>query len=372
MAARIAWVDAAKGFAILSIMVGHFSAFFMGSMELAMKLFIFTDAYHVPLFFLLSGYTMHEGFMGWGGVRKLAVHCLLPYVFAGIISVILCCIFVPGHTLGDFLFGFFYGAGAYRDHILFGDPAHVNAIGLIWFLPALFVGKVIASAVSELPVGARLPLTAGLFVIAAVSAPVLFLPFDIQQGMCASWFITAGSLLRKGKVFAAPPERGGVSLLAGILCAIGGAAYIAALLLNVIETPMYCNSTYHNIVPDLLGCAAACVTAIYAVRLLMRVRLLERFLVWCGLRSIALFVFHAITLSPGDEVKWWIHGILAGGADPLAAFLVTFGIDLAICFTAAAVSTRVPGLRYVLYGNAVPSAGRPGPKQADGGRGPGA
>lgn len=362
MATRIAWVDAAKGFAILSIMVGHFSAFFMGHLELAMKLFIFTDAYHVPLFFLLSGYTMHEGFMGWDGVKKLAVHCLLPYIFAGAVSVVICCIVVPNHTLGDFLFGFFYGAGAYRDHILFGDPAHVNAIGLIWFLPALFVGKVIASAVSELPVAARLPITAVLFVIAALSAPVLFLPFDIQQGMCASWFITVGSLLRRGGVFADASDRGRVPGAVGIAAAIVGVAYIAALLLNVVETPMYCNSTYHNIVLDLLGCAAACIAVIYAVRLLMGLRILKRFLVWCGFHSIALFVFHAITLSPGDEVKWWIHGLLAGGADPLVAFLVTFGIDLAICFAATALATYVPGLRYVLYGDPGPRADRIGSK----------
>lgn len=349
--ARIGWVDAAKGFAILSIISGHFCAFFMNDLEFAKAVFLITGTFHVPLFFLLSGYTMNaDKWMGAAGMKKLAKRCFLPYVFAGVISVVICLMVVDGHSLYDFVFGFFYGAGAYRDHILFGDTSQVNAIGLIWFLPALFVGKVLASAMSGQAMAQRLALCAAMFLVGAVSAPVLFLPFDIQQGMCAAWFITVGIALRKSKSFEAAGQQPMVLVGAGLGC-----LYVCAALCGRMSIPMYCNSTYHTPFVDMICCSCVCVAAILFVKFVCeRIYVAERALTWCGLYSIAIFVFHALTLAPGDSVKWWIYGLVADGVEPVSAFVVLLTVNLIIVIGATIASKHIGFLRYILYGGRVP------------------
>lgn len=351
---RIGWVDATKGFAIICIILGHFSAFFMDYLDFAKALFLITGSFHVPLFFLLSGYTMSpDKRMGAAGVRKLAKRCFLPYVFAGIASIVMCLVFVDPARLHDFVFGFFYGAGAYRDNILFGDTSHVNAIGLIWFLPALFVGKILASSMHRLSMGTRLGLSAALFLVAAATAPMLFLPFDVQQGMCACWWITCGMWLRKENAFSSLASLDVKARFAAT--GIMGTIYVCAVVAGAVSVPMYCNSTYHAPFFDMLCTSCACVSCIFAVKWMSEnVYVLERALTWCGLHSIAIFVFHAITLAPGDEVKWWAHGLVDGGADPVAVFFVLLSINAAIVFGATALSRHVRPLRWILYGGSAP------------------
>lgn len=360
---RIGWVDAAKGFAMLSIILGHFCAFFMSDLEFAKSLFIVTGTFHVPLFFLLSGYTMRCGWMGKMGVAKLAKRCFLPYVFAGIASVIMCLVFVDPSRMYDFVFGFFYGAGAYRDHILFGDTSQVNAIGLVWFLPALFVGKLLALAISEWSTSQKFVFSGCAFVLAAVSAPVLFLPFDIQQGMCACWFITLGSYLKETNAFgdekmtARAIGAGGNEMQVAVpMMAVVGCVYVCACLTGSMSIPMYCNSTYHQPLVDMLACSGVCIAAIIAVKFVTeRVLPIERIFTWCGINSIAIFAFHAITLAPGDHVKWWIHDMLTAGTEPVWAFFATMLVNVAIVFIATVISRHVRPLRWILYGTAVPA-----------------
>ena len=67
---RIAWVDVAKGIAILLVIIGHTVNF--GS---ATRNFIFS--FHMPLFFILSGYTFKlagDFPVFFQGVKKLISH----------------------------------------------------------------------------------------------------------------------------------------------------------------------------------------------------------------------------------------------------------------------------------------------------------
>ena len=351
---RIVWVDAAKGFAILCIIVGHFSAFFMDYLDFAKILFLATGSFHVPLFFLLSGYTMNPNKrLGAPAIKKLAKRCFLPYAFAGVISVAMCLLLVDPSRLYDFVFGFFYGAGAYRDHILFGDTSHVNAIGLIWFLPALFIGKILASSMHSLRMKTRAALSALLFLIASETAPVLFLPFDIQQGICACWWIVCGMWLKQSKAFVAEGALGTKRLVAAI--GAMGTIYIGSVVAGAVGVPMYCNSTYHAPLLDMLCTSFACISCLLVVkRAVERIYVLERALTWCGLHSIAIFVFHAISLSPGDEVKWWIHGLVDGGFQPVAAFVILLLVNVVLVFGATVASSRIRPIRWILYGGKAP------------------
>ena len=75
MAERIAWVDFAKGFAIILVVLGH-----LIHNDLQRLIFVF----HMPFFFVMAGYLMN--FEKWGGEKnykafsmKLFKRLLVPY-----------------------------------------------------------------------------------------------------------------------------------------------------------------------------------------------------------------------------------------------------------------------------------------------------
>lgn len=85
---RIQWVDIAKGMAMLFVIIGHTAPF--GSME---RNFIFS--FHMPLFFLLSGYTLKFADSWEAAGRQLEGHiscwflCLLSRLFLCFFPIIM-------------------------------------------------------------------------------------------------------------------------------------------------------------------------------------------------------------------------------------------------------------------------------------------
>lgn len=339
---RIAWIDLAKAVAIFAIMIGHFTAFFAAEVPAAGFLFRFTDSFHVPLFFLLSGYLMHAPLdreRAW----RLARRCLVPYAFCGALCIVVCAFAIDGFRLEEHLFGFFYGAGAYRDRILFGDPSVVQSIGVLWFLPCLFFGKLFASLCLRLDrFGCWLPLAAALalFMIGALTAPLLFLPWDIQPALAAAWYICCGSVLARSRALAKPWLRRTLQA--------AGALYMAAVTFGLLGDPMYCNSTYHQPLIDAFGCVCAATLVMSVSRALEKLPgRAEGALTWVGRNTLTIFCFHAVTLASGDHLKWDLHALIVAGADPVLTLLVATVLDVALSILCAWAALHTPGVRRI-------------------------
>ncbi len=345
---RIEWIDLAKAVAIIAIIVGHFTAFFLTVLPAAGPVFRFMDSFHVPLFFLLSGFCMSAP-LGWERTVRLAKQCLVPYAFCGALCIVVCVFTVDGFRLEEHLFGFFYGAGAYRDHILFGDPAVVQSIGVLWFLPCLLFGKIFASLCLRLERFARwLPLAAAfaMFMVGALTAPLLFLPWDIQPALAAAWFICCGSMLGRYGVLERKGLRRGLQM--------AGALYVGGVSAGLFGDPMYCNSTYHQPVIDGIGCACAAVLVMGAARALERLpERIEHGLSWVGRNTLAIFCFHAISLAPGDYLKWDLLGLVSAGANPVLVLVGALVIDAALSIFFAWAALRTPGIRRIFGGKKV-------------------
>ena len=125
---RITWVDSAKGIAIYLIVVGHFLN--VSSLELVNKAIY---SFHIPLFFILSGYTHKESDRQfWKGIFDKAKQLLLPYIVYIILSVLFCMVYGNYELTWDKLC--YYNASIYFD-----EP--------IWFLIVLFAVFVIEYAI---------------------------------------------------------------------------------------------------------------------------------------------------------------------------------------------------------------------------------
>ena len=70
---RLRWIDIAKGIGIVSIILGHQGVPLLG----------FVYMYHLPVFFLLSGYTLKAGPVDAAFLRGKFNRLMTPYFLTG-------------------------------------------------------------------------------------------------------------------------------------------------------------------------------------------------------------------------------------------------------------------------------------------------
>lgn len=209
-------IDAAKALAIVLVVLGHASG-----MPAGYKLFAYS--FHVPLFFVLSGW-VGERFgrrgLNVSTVRKLARTLLIPYLAFFLVAYGLWLLMaVLNHAFGQ------PGARAWWDPllgVLWANGTRLYVLPALWFLPALFV-----TTLAYIALRARLSTT----VVAALSLPIalawagwfpslqLRLPLALDVLPIALFFIAVG---------------GWLSRLADTLRALG--AWVWALGLPVVAT----------------------------------------------------------------------------------------------------------------------------------------
>ena len=201
MAERIGWIDFAKGFAIISVVLGH-------ALDDDFSLCVLIYIFHMPFFFILAGYLLNLD--KWGGAEnfrpfaaKLFKRLLVPYFLAEILWYPIW--FVVCHEAGylnhlqrwseinplDAFTAIFIGNG--------------NDIGLIlgplWFLPALFCAEIIfVKLFNRLnKFGAEI-FTLGVVLCAYFGFNVKnlhALPFGIDIALAAQIFLLAGVVIRR-------------------------------------------------------------------------------------------------------------------------------------------------------------------------------
>lgn len=198
---RILWIDVAKGICMLAIIAGHF-----GIPEVARVVF----AFHIPVFFMLSGYTLREDKPDKEFLQNRFARLMKPYFITCVLIMLLdifnsAAVFndssIP--TISDVIYKAmvrsFFGYGSITAFMGIDLGGY---IGAIWFLPALFF----ASAFAKLTLGRfkkwtyRAAIAVILFCTAAVLAHFIWLPFSIQSGMMGAAFVILGKWMAEKEV----------------------------------------------------------------------------------------------------------------------------------------------------------------------------
>lgn len=160
--------------------------------------FIFALAFtfHLPVLFVKSGYFLHvdRRYKLANEARALVI----PYAVSSILIITFVCVsnlFL--HDIGsteqlfkDWLSASVYGAGDVPSTELAVWLLHV-CIGGTWFLLALFWARMIAVKLFK----TKRPILLSIlcFFLGLLSAHVVSLPFDIQNGLCAVPFVMLGT-----------------------------------------------------------------------------------------------------------------------------------------------------------------------------------
>lgn len=182
---RLVYVDIAKGIAMLCIIAGHFGI-------VSVNHVVYT--FHVPLFFLLSGYFLSTRQPLPDYLKTKARQLLVPY-YIGCVGIAIFGFFMSlalGGTFADAVERVcgIVGAAVYAAGTPHVEPFAVQQIGLLWFLWALFIG----GAVVRFALFSKVP---GLIVSVAAflgwsSAQFVWLPLSVQAGLMASFFMYLG------------------------------------------------------------------------------------------------------------------------------------------------------------------------------------
>lgn len=343
---RLGYIDIAKAFAIAFIVIGHTGIVFSsavtpGGMPPVLERFAFT--FHLPVFFIVSGYFLKlDARLDVAFVRKNARGLLGPYLLT-------CALIVLASALSGLLVSpqaalaeavrwtkaSLWGAGATSPVALW----HVERIGGVWFLLAMFWARLLIAATRPLPDAGRWAVVLGAMVLGVWSGQYVWLPLSLQSGLGCAAYIFLGAWVRKLDLFGRRLHPAFWVACAALWAAVivwGGRASLAM-------------GVYPLGVLDVLGGVGAtfCVVAI-SRGVEAHAAVASRFLEWVGRNTLPLFALHILE---DNVIAWGAWGVrlaeLTGGAwwTWLALLCARLAVDAAL----VGLAYMVPGVRRVYF-----------------------
>ncbi len=218
VARRDASVDAVRILAIVAVVTGH--VWFEPAVNLS------TYTWHVPVFFVLSGYvasTRAAGLAALAGfLRRRTRALLVPYAaWLGILAVVL---------------------GALDDplRLLAGGTYTPRGFTAFWFVTAFFVAVVAADAIERMPLAGQWAVAFALLTAGYLTSSVIaMVPLDAGVGLACLVFIVAGRTLRVIRHrIERPVVTGTVMLAAAVALIVSGASAPLDLKKGDFGTPV--------------------------------------------------------------------------------------------------------------------------------------
>ncbi len=279
---RLPEFDIAKGIAILCVILGH-----LGKNDIDRVVFVF----HMPIFFLISGYFLSQSGQFKEFVAKKFKQCMVPYIAS---CIAICVLSIPvsyilhqdiGQNLFKWICGSIYGSGT-RPGIFPGIPSF---IGALWFLEALFWGSLIVRYVND---HYSYNVSKVLIVIVAyigyATAIKVWLPFNIQAGCTAAGFIYLGYLYKKECSSITTLPRPLLFLLIAIV----------AWCVKYFSGFWLVSNFFGNGFMDIIGaCSASYLIILVCKKIIIKNDCISNILQWFGKNSLVVLAFHIIELD---------------------------------------------------------------------------
>ena len=278
---RIAFFDIAKFIAMMMVILGHF-----GVPDI--NRFVFT--FHIPLFFLISGYFFHPYEKTFSLLKIKARQLLIPYLFT-MVSVIFIYIlreisnketfFNIAKGIGDHIIGYLYGSG-YIDTV-FGH--YIEIVGPIWFCLALFGNFILLNCILK----TKYPLFYVFlcFVIGYWSSQYVWLPLSIQSSLTSLFFFYLGYQAKLYNILNKTPC---VSHILPLLCIWGiGLSYGGQFL--IVQNYSV------SLISDITVALSACYLVVLYCQWLENNSSSAKIMAFLGKYTIVMLCFHSIDVN---------------------------------------------------------------------------
>lgn len=335
MGKRLESLDIAKGIGILCIILGHLGYTSIVSGE-GDPIATYVFQFHVPIFFLLAGYTLSErkpfAVYAKDKVQRLLVPYLVTCLSIFMMLVIFRCLFgrtqppsiYPG--LRVFIRSCLFGAGS--PGLLL--PEGYMHIGAIWFLEALFISLVEVRA--SLKLGKFGPAAiVSLFVVSVLTVSRFSLPCNIQQGFIGGLYVYIGYLLKQSKLF----ERHVPSWVIATLAVISFGAYLLGINVSIVRGSF---GRWYLGFP--ISIATSCMWVFISDRIANWKSPIKGALLFAGRNSLVFLCTHLFLLNCG--FKWCLHS-LGIPYEMNALFFVNLVLQLCVCSSIAVGANRLSG-----------------------------
>lgn len=331
-------LDIARGIAMICIVLGHLGLKQVNS-------FVFT--FHVPVFYLISGYYTKKQDLRETIRRKLRTLIVPYWLSCGMIILsawLMNQAFSDGWNDKQMLLNWvkaaLYGAGdPYK------EPFAIPQIGAIWFLLAMFWGSVWLQLVLRLEERFRFPVVILVFLICChTRKPLFWFPMSVQAGGPALFFMYCGYLAREFLPAVKALSREARYVLTG------AAFWIWIEFVLNFKSFWLVHSDYGRGVVDLIGslCACACVILLSGA-IAKKGGLAARGLAYLGYYSLLMLCMHIVEL---DTFRWdlWIGNLFPGAGAGTALAVKIIGKFVWIIGMTVLVSSCRPAAAVFGYG----------------------
>ena len=271
-------LDITKGIGILLVIIGH-----CGSIPyMPIRHLIFT--FHMPLFFLVSGYLYKEKDAKTLLTKDL-IHLGLPYIITCLVIVLYYVAYYlitrshNAEPLKYYLVASLWGNGTTNHSCKY--LSDIPRIGAIWFLPALLICKSVYNLLPK--TNSRLLISSVIFVVATVIGRYLiYLPFSALSGLSGIIFYAIGDYFKK------------VKRISPWFWMIGLGCWFISFKFSHLYLVQPRLDLYFV---DVIGSTTATVLVYLAAKALTHSPLLMQTLSWVGKNSLFILCFHLIDLD---------------------------------------------------------------------------
>ncbi len=329
-AKRLSYMDVAKGMAILCVIAGHLG------INTVMRL---VYPFHIPIFFLISGYFLSTRKEYKDFVQEKAGRLLVPYLAAcaGVCILVVPADLVRGmkdQVLPDLIrwgLASVYGAGA--DYKI---PFQIKEIGAVWFLPALFWALItVRYFLGTKYCAVMIGIIAG---VSWLTSRYIWLPFSLQAGGVAAVFVYTGYLARKHRLLDHIPDIR--FFLLGMLLLLLAYRRESVMVAAANDYPA---GIFDMVSSVLISYSVICI----AYMISCKTCILKSALCFCGRNSLIILCFHLLELSMFP----WNYVL-----DFLQAAEIPSSLQMGLLFTGkaafstigAVLSLKVPFLKKII------------------------
>lgn len=320
---RVEWIDEFRGIAMLLVVVEHTGLRFWGRIILA---------FHMPCFFLLTGYLYTYKQQSRYSVREYLFNEIyrigVPYIFYFLFKELINYIVIP--MTNNISFNYLSVKGILRDMLY---------LNVYWFIPCLFISGLLFHIFSKTIFRKNNLFPKCLVIILCLVIVSISngyqLPFGLGQCCMAIIFLTIGSCSKEV-----------VEKINGMLLKnkIGFFFFFFLILCMCVIYNFYCGdnfmmyiNSYGKIVPAVIGAIAGSYALLVGTFILQplfnKCKIIKKIVIWFGTNSLLLYPAHmwGIDLSRlvrkyiiASEMNWIVTFIINTSFAMLVSIIIVF------------------------------------------------